>query len=171
MSSVSNRVGIALGSNVGDRLRFLQFARDRVVAGHDGDSPFRQSSVYETTPVGCPAQSPNFYNAALEIHSASSPEELLVFLRAVERELGRRADHPRNAARTIDLDVLYFGGRSIEQPGLSVPHPRMIEREFVLRPLAEIAPDLRLPGVNATVEQLLANLPKSGEVKKIFEQW
>lgn len=163
------RAGIALGSNIGDRLGFLQSARDRL-RERFGTS-FRQSGVFETAPVDCPPGSQFFYNAVLEIGHAGGAVALLELLQAIECDLGRPANHFRNSPRSIDLDLLYFGDEVIDQPGLQVPHPRLAEREFVLRPLAEIVPELRVATLKMTVAELLARLPRSDAVKRIHDQW
>jgi 2-amino-4-hydroxy-6-hydroxymethyldihydropteridine diphosphokinase len=165
------RAGIALGSNLGDRLANLQEARirSRNIGGVSG--PFLQSAIYETAPIGCEAGAANFYNAVIELEFVGSPSILLTALGEIERALGRPRDHTRNVSRRIDLDLLYLGELERDEPELQLPHPRIAEREFVLRPLADIAPDLRLPGQTATVRELLAQLKPSDEVKRVAAQW
>jgi 2-amino-4-hydroxy-6-hydroxymethyldihydropteridine diphosphokinase len=116
-----------------------------------------RSSVRETDPVGF-ADQPKFLNAVAELRTDLSPRELLERLLAIERELGReRARERRWGPRLIDLDLLLYGGEVIDEPGLTVPHPRLAERRFVLEPLAEIAPGLRLPDGRAVRELLVGS--------------
>jgi 2-amino-4-hydroxy-6-hydroxymethyldihydropteridine diphosphokinase len=160
------KVGISLGSNLGDRLAQLQAARDFLVT-LAVDDHYRQSPVYETEPQGCPPGSPLFLNAVVEFEFTGEPLDLLARLQAYEQAHGRNRDLPRNAARRIDLDILYFGDRQLETPTLVLPHPRMTTRRFVLEPLAAIAPDLGIPGTGKTVEQLLAGLPARPEATRV----
>jgi 2-amino-4-hydroxy-6-hydroxymethyldihydropteridine diphosphokinase len=156
------KAGIALGSNLEPRLLNLQGARRRIFALHTSAEPIASSKVYETSPVDCPEGSAPFLNAVMEITSSLDPEELLQRLQAIEQELGRPAEHSRNAPRTIDLDLLYCGDLVRDEPAFTLPHPRIAQRLFVLRPLCDIRPDLVLPGSNLTVRNLLAALD-SGE--------
>ncbi len=143
------RVGISLGSNLGDRLARLRAA---VAALERVRSSPRLllSSLYETDPVDCPPGSGAFLNAVIEIETGFSPLDLLAHTQAIERELGRPSLHQRNAPRTVDLDLLYYDQVSLDEPDLVLPHPRMWERAFVLAPLAEIRPDLVPPGTDLT---------------------
>ncbi|MEW6058644.1 MAG: 2-amino-4-hydroxy-6-hydroxymethyldihydropteridine diphosphokinase [Actinomycetota bacterium] len=133
---------LGLGSNLGDRLANLQRAVT-LLAAHDGLDVVRSSRVYETDPVGGPPQ-PEYLNAVLEVQTALSPRELLGTCQGVENELGRvRAE--RWGPRTIDVDVLTYADETVDEPDLSIPHPRMHERGFVLLPLSELDPDPPLP--------------------------
>lgn len=152
-------VGIALGSNLGDRLARLRAGRDAVTRWHQGPRPASVSAVYETEPVDCPPGSAPFLNAVMEIETALDPAVLLGRLRALESALGRAPHGAKNAPRPLDLDILYAGDLRIESPALITPHPRMTSRRFVLQPLSDIRPDLVLPGQNHTVAALLAALP------------
>jgi 2-amino-4-hydroxy-6-hydroxymethyldihydropteridine diphosphokinase len=141
---------VAIGSNLGDRQSHIEFARERLSTILSG---FRLSSTYETDPVGVGAQ-PRFLNAAGVGESAVDARTLLNALLAIEADRGRtRAFH--GAARTLDLDLVLFGDAVLEEPALSVPHPRFRDRLFVLEPLAEIAPDLVDPVTKRTVAELL----------------
>ena len=168
---MSKRAAIAIGSNVGDRLGNLQKAREGIRALPGVALPLAQSAVYETSPVGCETGAQNFYNAVIEIGFDKSADELLELLQSIEHSLGRERNHERNVSRTIDLDLLYFGSEERTQPPVQLPHPRMTERRFVLQPLCDIAPDLRLPRQTKNVGELLAELPEQGRITRVMEQW
>ncbi len=146
-------VAVALGSNLGDRRAHLDHARARLAATL---ADFRCSSYIETEPVGVGPQ-PRFLNAAAVGRSALEPRAMLETLLAIERERGRERPAP-GAARTLDLDLVLFGDRTVDEEGLRVPHPRFRERRFVLAPLAEIAPDLVDPVTGKTVGEILKTL-------------
>ena len=165
------RAAIALGSNLGDRLTNLRDSRDRIRALDGVTLPIAQSAVYETSPVDCEAGAQKFYNAVIEIGFESSADELFEALQEIERALGREANHKRNVSRTIDLDLLYFGSEERAKPPLQLPHPRMTGRKFVLQPLCDIAPDLRLPGQTKNVGELLAELPEQGRITRLMDTW
>ncbi len=151
-------VYIALGSNLGDRAAYLQAALDRLRATVLVTAV---SPVYETDPVGYADQGA-FLNAVVAGTTTRDPHALLGELLRIERALGRARPFP-NAPRTIDLDLLDYDALALATPDLTVPHPRLHERAFVLAPLADIAPDLVLPGLGGTVAALLADLgPPSG---------
>jgi 2-amino-4-hydroxy-6-hydroxymethyldihydropteridine diphosphokinase len=165
------RVGIALGSNLGDRLANLRHAFQAVLRRvHEGNrKTILVSSIYETTPVdGEPGTGP-YLNAVIEIESALQPDVLLDRLREIEGEMGRPPARPRNAPRTIDLDILYADDLVVRSPKVTVPHPRLAQRGFVLAPLAEIVPALVLPGKSKSVIQLLGELRSSEEIFKLGE--
>jgi 2-amino-4-hydroxy-6-hydroxymethyldihydropteridine diphosphokinase len=144
------RVFVGLGSNLGDRELNLRQALERL----EDLGPVRASSIRETDPVGVTDQ-PKFLNAAAELATDLSPAELLERLLEIERELGRdRATERRWGPRVIDLDLLVFGEEEIDEPGLTVPHPRLADRRFVLEPLCELAPELRLPDGRRVVDLL-----------------
>jgi len=138
------RAYVGLGSNLGEREATLWKALEGLGAT-EGIEVVAVSSFRETDPVGVVDQ-PRFVNAAAALETSLLPRELLERLLDVERSLGRdRAVEERWGPRTVDLDLLLYGGESIDEPGLEVPHPRLAERAFVLEPLLELDPDLRLP--------------------------
>ncbi len=165
------KAGIALGSNLGDRLTNLRNARAEIAALKNVRPPVRASAIYETEPVGCEDGASKFLNAAVEFEYLGEAEDLLRALAAIEKRLGRPAAHARNVSRSIDLDLLYFGACEVETAELQLPHPRISEREFVLRPLADISPDLVLPKQTEPVRALLRRLPNSGAVVRIEAEW
>jgi 2-amino-4-hydroxy-6-hydroxymethyldihydropteridine diphosphokinase len=145
---------IGLGSNLGDRERAIEDAL-RLLDAHAGIEVVAVSQVRETDPVGVVDQ-PRFLNAAARLETSLPPRTLLDRLLGVERELGRvRAG--RYGPRTIDLDLLVYGGEVVDEPGLHVPHPRLHERRFVLEPLNDLDPELEVPGFGR-VRALLAEL-------------
>jgi 2-amino-4-hydroxy-6-hydroxymethyldihydropteridine diphosphokinase len=145
---------IALGSNLGDRRAHLDFAIARLDAFLDN---LKVSRYIETEPVGAPGPQPLFLNAAVVGETALSPRALLDALLGIERERGRARPYP-SAPRTLDLDLILFGERVMDERGLIVPHPRFRERRFVLEPLASIAPDLVDPLTEMRVSALLAKI-------------
>jgi 2-amino-4-hydroxy-6-hydroxymethyldihydropteridine diphosphokinase len=165
------RAGVALGSNLGERLANLRNARKDVAALPGVLPPLRASAIYETEPVGCEPGAAKFLNAAIEFGYAGEAPDLMRALAAIERLLGRSARHERNVSRTIDLDLLYFGELEIETAELQLPHPRLTEREFVLRPLADIRPDLILPKQSESVRVLLLRFPDAGAVVRVAGEW
>jgi 2-amino-4-hydroxy-6-hydroxymethyldihydropteridine diphosphokinase len=146
---------VGMGSNLGDRAGWLRRAVDLLGADPAIDV-VALSSVRETEPVDYVEQ-PRFLNAALEVETDLPARELLDRLLAVEQEVGRRRDGPRFGPRTIDLDLLLYGDEVIDEPGLTVPHPRLAERRFALEPLHELDPDLVIPG-RGPVSNLLSAL-------------
>jgi 2-amino-4-hydroxy-6-hydroxymethyldihydropteridine diphosphokinase len=134
---------LGLGSNEGDRLANLRAARHAL--GRAGVRMVASSSVYETEPQGEVTDQPDFLNACLEIDTDLTPEELLAACKRVERELGREPGGPRHGPRPIDVDVLLLGDLEHSSDGLTLPHPEIRSRRFVLEPLLELDPELRLP--------------------------
>ena len=149
------RVCIGLGANLGDREAAIRTALELLAAGGDVEIA-AVSSLTETDPVGYEDQ-PKFLNGAAVLRTELSPRELLERLQQVENTLGRDRSGPRFGPRTIDLDLLLYGSEEIDEPGLQIPHPRLAERRFVLEPLAELDPDLEVPG-RGSVRALLAGL-------------
>ena len=165
------RTAVALGSNLGDRLGNLRAAREAILGLSMVKPPIVSSAVYETAPVDCEPGAPKFLNAVVEFGYEGDPASLLEQLIRIEEALGRSRDHQKNVSRTIDIDLLYCGDRNIENERLQLPHPRMHLRKFVLQPLADIRPDLVLPGQTQTVDELLAKLKESGEIVRFMDNW
>jgi 2-amino-4-hydroxy-6-hydroxymethyldihydropteridine diphosphokinase len=175
------RTGIALGSNLGDRMANLRAARKEIVdlvrqrtdspGRANVKSPMRSSPIYETEPVDCEPDAGKFLNAVLEIDYDGDPGELLEQLIRVEESLGRKRDHARNVSRKIDIDLLYADDLNVNNERLQLPHPRLHQRKFVLQPLADIRPDLTLPNQTKTVRELLAQSEDSTKVICFAEKW
>jgi 2-amino-4-hydroxy-6-hydroxymethyldihydropteridine diphosphokinase len=142
---------IGLGSNLGDRQAHLDTAIAQLA---DHLLGLRVSAIHETDPVGVPGEQPRFLNAVVVGETTLDAPSLLHELLAIERQAGRERPYA-GAARTLDLDLILFGDRIIDEPRLTVPHPRFRERRFVLEPLAGIAPGLRDPVSGRTVAELL----------------
>jgi len=149
------RAYVGIGSNVGDRERMLWGAVHMLAFNPEVDV-VAVSSIRETDPVGMVDQ-PCFLNAGVALDTELDPHALLELLLSIERELGRTRDGPRFGPRTIDLDLLLYGEEIVDEPGLTVPHPRLHERRFALEPLAELDPDLAVPG-RGPVQALLTGL-------------
>lgn len=145
---------LSLGSNVGDRDAHLRDALARM--GSLGRVP-AVSSFYETEPIEVTDQ-PWFLNCAAALETTQTASQVMAALLQIEQEMGRRRTQ-KKGPRTIDLDILLFGDEIADSPALTIPHPGMHQRRFVLAPLAEIAPDLRHPVFNKTIRELLAELP------------
>jgi 2-amino-4-hydroxy-6-hydroxymethyldihydropteridine diphosphokinase len=150
----AHRVYIGIGSNIGDKQKNLEDAAMRL-ASEEGVELVERSSFYETSPVGGPPQE-NYFNGVLAIETGLPPQNLLPLLEKIEKDMGRvRAG--RNEPRVIDLDILLCDKMVLKEKEIEVPHPRMHERSFVLKGLAEIAPDAVHPVLNKTVKELYAN--------------
>jgi 2-amino-4-hydroxy-6-hydroxymethyldihydropteridine diphosphokinase len=149
------RAFVGLGANLGDRERTLREAID-ALAAEDGIEVLALSSLRETEPVGVGEQ-PLFLNGAAALDTTLAARELLDLLLAVERRFGRARIPGEHGPRTLDLDLLLYGDERIDESGLTVPHPRLHERRFVLEPLAELDPSLVVPGRGA-VKALLSGV-------------
>jgi len=165
------RTAVALGSNLGDRLDNLRAARQQINDLTDIQPPVLSSAIYETDPVDCEPEAPKFLNAVVEFGYNGDPLQLLKKLKNVEDALGRPRGHARNVSRKIDIDLLYIGDTRINDRELELPHPRMHLRKFVLHPLADIRPELILPGQTKTVRELLAQLNDACNVVHLMNDW
>lgn len=132
------------------------------------DLPIVMSSLWESSPIDCPPGSPLFVNAVAALHPRqSNPWQLLASLQKIESDFGRKRGNVRNAPRTLDLDILSFGEMLLHETELTLPHPRMHERAFVLMPLLEIAPDYRIPGIQSPASTLLQQIARQGTLRPI----
>lgn len=158
-------VYLSLGSNLGDRETNLRTAIEKL--GTIGNV-VAVSAFYETEPVDVAAQ-PWFLNCAVKLDTEKMPRQLIAAILAIEQSMGRQRKPQQKAPRTIDIDILLFGSSVVELPSLTIPHPRLHERRFVLEPLAEIAPDARHPVFKRTVRELRDALPAGQTVKKLTQ--
>jgi 2-amino-4-hydroxy-6-hydroxymethyldihydropteridine diphosphokinase len=146
------RAFVGLGANLGPKEVTILRAVD-LLAATEGVEVLELSRLRETEPVGVTEQAP-FLNGAVALETSLRPRELLDVVLRVERELGRVRDGERWGPRTIDLDLLVYGDETVDEPGLNVPHPRLHERRFALEPLAELDPELAIPGLGPVSEAL-----------------
>lgn len=154
-------VYLSLGSNVGDRKHHL---RDAIARLETKGRIVSVSSFYETEPVEFTDQA-WFLNCAVALETTETPEQLMAALLHIEQEMGRQRIQ-RKGPRTIDIDILLFGDTILDSPALTIPHPAMHQRRFVLQPLAEIAPEVRHPVLKKTVRELLDALPAGQTVRR-----
>ena len=154
---------IALGSNLGDReLNLLRAVAE--LGKIPGSRISALSRFYETSPVGMPPGTPAFYNGVARLTTDQTPLELLRRLQQIERDVFKRTPAAKPQSRRMDLDLLLYGSEQLATADLSLPHPRMTARRFVLLPLADIAPNLREPVSNRTIKELLACLDTDEQV-------
>jgi 2-amino-4-hydroxy-6-hydroxymethyldihydropteridine diphosphokinase len=165
-------VGLSLGSNISNRLDNLKEARRRILAT-SGVRPVAQSPVYKTEPVGVKPeyQHLEFLNAMLIVDSPGVAQECYNQMRKIEEDMGRHRSLDRYTPRLIDIDIVYIDNLSIENGKLVIPHPLWVTRRFVVQPLADIRPDLILPGTDKTVAQILAALPEKEDVTLLTRTW
>ncbi len=165
--SADDFVLVALGSNLGDRAELIRRAFDSLQGL--ARSPILRSSLWQSSPVDCPPDSPLFVNAAAGFipRPGETPHSLLRQLQFIEASFGRRRRSVVNAPRPLDLDLIAFGQRIVNSPGLTLPHPRAHTRRFVLQPLSEIASGFTLPGANQTIADLLRGLSCDEAVMRI----
>jgi 2-amino-4-hydroxy-6-hydroxymethyldihydropteridine diphosphokinase len=157
------RYYLCLGSNLGDREKNLESAAALLMEA--GIRIVSASSLYETEPVGISTEA-WFYNQVLEVKTRFNPEELLRLLKRIEEQLGR-VHSECSSSRSIDIDILLAGERAVNSRNLKIPHPRMVERNFVLMPLAEIAPDVKHPVLDENIKDLLVKSKDRARVKKV----
>lgn len=150
------KVYIAVGSNLGNRVSHLKEAEDRLQKAM-GVYFKKKSPLYETEPVGGPAEQGKYLNGVWEIETSLEAKALMEELMKIESSLGRERKE-KNEPRPIDLDILFYGDKVIQSEDLSVPHPRMHERWFVLKPLADLCPDFVHPKKKKTVRELLSKV-------------
>lgn len=158
-----NAAFLCLGGNIGDRLANLKEAKRQI--GLLGCKILNQSSIYQTKAWGVD-EAPDYYNQCIQISTNLSALELMRALLGIEESLGRVRTDNRNASRTMDLDILFFNEEQINTPELEVPHPRLQLRNFVLIPMAEIAPKLMHPKLRKTIQQLVNACTDESEVIK-----
>jgi 2-amino-4-hydroxy-6-hydroxymethyldihydropteridine diphosphokinase len=163
---VAARAFVALGSNLGDRRALLEFAVAQLRTSA-GIEVLAVSPVYETDPVGGPPQGA-YLNAAVALRTALAPRALLERLLAIEALAGRERGAVRDAPRRLDLDLLCYGDLVLDEPGLTLPHPRLHERAFALVPLADLAPELVHPVLGESVARLAARVRDRAAVRKLF---
>jgi 2-amino-4-hydroxy-6-hydroxymethyldihydropteridine diphosphokinase len=169
-SNPGQRLGIGLGSNLGNSLDVLRNVVGDIRAElHIPGEEFLVSRIYRTEPVDCPPGSPDFLNTAVELSCNLSVEDVLAWTQAREIAAGRPADHGFHTPRTLDLDLLYYGEQSVKSDHLVLPHPRIGERLFVLAPLADICPERILPGCPAGVAAKLRDLQNSQKTEQFPE--
>ena len=169
------RVYIAMGSNIAPRLEYLKKAKHALSELAANAGSLISAPLYRTTPVDCPPEAGEFINTVVSFEwDGDFPVDLLDALQAIERSLGRdrSTDTTPNAPRTIDLDILFTDAGSFAHPRLTLPHPRLQERRFVLKPLADIAGDVTIQTHNATVNELLASLDSDEpELSMMTRHW
>ncbi len=165
------RTAVALGSNLGNRLENLRAARRRIIELGGVQAPVLSSGIYETDPIDCEPEASRFLNAVIEFNYEGDPVQLLEQLFRIEESLGRKRNHAKNISRSIDIDLLYCGNCQIDNERLQLPHPRMHLRKFVLEPLADIRPELILPGQARTVRELFSEIKEPGEVVRLASDW
>lgn len=155
-------VYLGLGSNIGNRAEYLSEAVD-AIRKLDACTVKQISSIYETEPWGDMDQ-PDFLNQVVEVETQLGPRGILSECKKIEKTLGRK-NGKTGEPRTIDIDLLLYGDRIVEETGVQVPHPRIRMRRFVLVPLKEIAPDVTIPGSGRTIREVLEACPDKGDVK------
>ncbi len=147
-----HKIALSLGGDLGDTQKWFDFACRRLEEA--GATDIVRSSSYRTKPVNCEAGTPDFLNCAVTALWQGAARELLELTQRIEREAGRPETHSSRQARTLDCDIVLFDETTVDLPELQIPHPRAKVRQFVLEPLAEIAPDWRFPDGESVQEAL-----------------
>ena len=155
------RIGLSLGSNLGDRFRNLKMGKEKISCLKVNGSPLLQSSIVESAPVDCPVNSENFFNLALEILFLGNPFLFFEKTQEIEKEMGRKNSLIQNSPRVLDIDILYIGERKVNSETLICPHPEAHKRLFVIQPLNEIRPLLRNLNSSKTVNELYTEFIKN----------
>lgn len=160
---------LAFGANLGDRDQTLRAARD-ILQSTPGFNLLACSPLYESDPVGGPQGQPPYLNAVLAATTELAPRQLLELCQQIETDFGRERKE-KWGPRTLDIDLLLFGPEIIDEPDLTVPHPRLHERRFVLAPLCDLAPDLVHPRLRKPAHRLLAELDPAQQIRRLDEKW
>lgn len=170
MKSVAEKeIFLGLGGNLADPLAAFRQVRDDLEANPEV-SCCRSSALYQTPAVGGPPGQPDYLNAALRCHTTLSAHELLACCQQMEDRAGRqRVEHW--GPRTLDIDLLLYDKELIDDPHLTIPHPRLDSRHFVLLPLVDLAPDLEHPGLGLSLQELLDRLPPAEGIRLITRNW
>ena len=158
---MKKRVFLSLGSNIGDKQKNLEKAIELLIENNNVDL-VQTSKIYITDPMYDDDQ-PNYYNQTIEIKTILNPSELLGLIKVIELKLGRKMSNVRNRPRPIDIDILTVDSLIMDTPGLTLPHPNIQERKFVLRPWSDIAPDFIISRLDKTVTQLLNEIKETSE--------
>ncbi len=167
-----SEASLSLGSNLGDRFAHLLAAR-AAVAALPQTRLLASSRIYETEPVDVPEawRTQGYLNAVIVVETGLTADAFSAAIHAIEESLGRIRGPERNVPRTIDIDILYFGDRASDRADLRLPHPEWARRRFVCAPLADVRPDLILPGQTLPVSAILASLPPRPAAVLAAEQW
>ncbi len=164
-----SRVFLGFGGNIGDSLSHFCCAWQQL-SSHPRITITASSPVYQTPAVGGPAGQPDYLNGVVEISTDMAPHELLQFCRQIEDGAGRNRDIYWGP-RTLDIDLLFIDNLVLDDPQLTLPHPRLHQRHFVLLPLNDLAPQLRHPQLHKTIAELLADLPPATGISRLNETW
>ncbi len=162
-------VFLGLGGNLGDPLAAFRRSRQKLIA-HPAISDCHSSPLYQTPPIGGPADQPDYLNAALMLRTSLDPRALLAFCHSLETEEGRkRKEHW--GARTLDIDLLFYAQQQLKEADIEIPHPRLMERHFVLLPLVALAPDYHHPQTGMSMQELLNRLPSAENIRMLTLNW